>query len=95
MVGAKRKGTRNEYRSKRLLEASGYCVTRAAGSLGAWDLIGVSGTDFVLVQVKSNAWPGRAEMETLAGFAVPSNCKRLVHRWRDRQPLPDIVTVGA
>jgi hypothetical protein len=89
-MNAKAKGSRNEHRSRRLLEAAGYCVTRAAGSLGAWDLIGVSGTDFVLVQVKSNAWPGTVGMETLAGFQVPPNCKRLVHRWRDRQRVPDV-----
>src|SRR5262245_1538557 len=46
MKSAKRKGTRNEHRSRLLLEAAGYAVTRAAASLGAWDLIqlGVSPT---------------------------------------------------
>jgi hypothetical protein len=53
-------------------------------------LIGVSGTDFVLVQVKTRDWPGTAELETLAGFPVPPNRKRLVHRWRDRQRTPDV-----
>lgn len=38
MKGAKRKGTKNEHRSRLLLEAAGYAVTRAAASLGAWDL---------------------------------------------------------
>jgi len=51
MIGAKRKGSRNERRSKMLLEASGYAVTRAAASLGMWDLAGVSATEMVLVQV--------------------------------------------
>jgi len=88
MIGAKRKGSRNEYRSKRLLEASGYAVTRAAASLGMWDLVGVSATDFVLVQVKTRDWPGAAEMETLQAFAVPTNCRKLVHRWRHRQRAP-------
>lgn len=92
-MNAKAKGTRNEHRSKALLEAAGYAVTRSGASLGAWDLIGVSATDVVLVQVKSNAWPGTAEMETLAGFQVPPNCKRLVHRWRDRQRMPDVRAV--
>jgi len=89
-MNAKRKGTRNEHKSRRLLEAAGYCVTRAAGSLGAWDLVGVSATDFVLVQCKSNRAPAPAERETLAGFACPSNCKRLVHVWHDRQRWPEV-----
>jgi uncharacterized protein with GYD domain len=89
-MNAKRKGSRNEHRSKALLEAAGYAVTRAAASLGAWDLVGVSPSGFVLCQVKTRDWPGSAEMETLRAFKVPSNCKRLVHRWCDRQRLADV-----
>jgi Holliday junction resolvase len=68
------KGRRNEHRSRALLEASGYAVTRAAASLGVWDLIGVGSTDFVLVQVKTRDWPGSVEMEALQAFTVPPNC---------------------
>lgn len=89
-MNAKAKGTRNEHRSRNILEAAGYCVTRAAGSMGAWDLVAISSTDVVLVQVKTRDWPGSVEMETLAGFRVPPNCRRLVHRWRDRQREPDV-----
>lgn len=74
----------------RLLEAAGYNVTRAAASLGAWDLVGIGSTDVVLCQVKSNEWPRAAEMETLREFPCPANCRRLIHRWRDRQRLPDV-----
>jgi Holliday junction resolvase len=42
-MNAKAKGSRNERRSIRLLEAAGYACTRAAASLGAWDIIGVPG----------------------------------------------------
>ena len=56
-VNAKAKGTRNEHCSIRLLEAAGYACTRAAASLGAWDIIGVGSTDFALVQVKTRDWP--------------------------------------
>jgi len=87
-MNAKRKGTRNEHRSKAILEASGYAVTRAAGSLGAWDLIGIGPTDLVLVQVKSNRPPSPAEREALALFPCPANCKRLAHVWHDRQRGP-------
>src|SRR5262245_29150288 len=33
------KGRTREHRSRQILEAAGYQVTRAAGSLGDWDLI--------------------------------------------------------
>ncbi len=93
-MNAKAKGTRNEHRSMALLEAAGYSVTRAAASLGAWDIIGIGSADVVLVQVKTRDWPGAVEMETLAGFRCPANCRRLVHRWRDRQRLPDVKELG-
>jgi len=90
-MNAKAKGTRNEHRSKAILEAAGYAVTRAAGSLGAWDLIAVSATDFCLVQVKSNRAPAPAEREALALFPCPSNCKRLCHVWFDRERFPRVI----
>lgn len=70
---SKRKGTRNEHRSIRLLESAG-----------------IGSTDVVLVQVKTRDWPGSIEMETLREFIAPLNCRKLVHRWRDRQRLPDV-----
>jgi Holliday junction resolvase len=94
MKNAKAKGTRNEHRTMRLLEAAGYSVCRAAASLGAWDVIAIGPTDIVLVQVKSNAWPGSVEMETLTLFKAPPNARKLVHRWRDRQRLPDVREVA-
>ncbi len=87
---SKRKGTRNEHRSIRLLEAAGYSCTRAAGSLGAFDLIGIGKTDVVLVQVKTRDWPSADDMELLRDFPRPPNCRKLVHRWRDRVRLPDV-----
>lgn len=89
-MNAKRKGTRNEHRSIRLLKAAGYACTRAAGSLGVWDIIGIGSTDLVLVQVKTRDWPGAVELETLRLFVAPGNCRKLVHRWRDRQRRPDV-----
>ena len=76
-MNAKRKGARQEHRSMALLERAGYSVTRAAASLGAWDIIGIGSADVVLVQVKSRDWPSAEEMETLRGFSCPPNCRRL------------------
>ena len=73
-----------------ILEAAGYQCTKSGASLGAWDIIGIGKNDFVLVQVKTRDYPGSAEMETLKNFVAPHNAKKLVHRWRDRQRLPDV-----
>ena len=89
-MNAKRKGTRNEHRSMAVLEACGYRCTRSAASLGAWDIIGIGSRDVVLCQVKTRDWPGTVEMETLREFIVPPGCRKLVHRWRHRQRLPDV-----
>lgn len=89
MKNTKRKGSRNERRTIRLLEGAGYVCTKAGGSLGVWDVIAIGPTDIVLVQVKSNAWPGSVEMEALRLFRAPPNARKLVHRWRDRQRMPD------
>jgi Holliday junction resolvase len=90
MAQQKRKGARNERRSIALLEAAGYRCTRAAASLGAWDVIGIGKSDIVLVQVKTRDWPNAAEMELLREFPVPPNARKLIHRWRDGQRLPDV-----
>jgi Holliday junction resolvase len=94
MKNAKAKGSRNERRSMSVLEAAGYRCTRSAASLGEWDIVGIGSTDFVLVQVKTRDWPGAVEMETLKLFPVPPNARKLVHRWRYRQRLPDVKEIG-
>lgn len=94
---AKAKGTLREHKSIRLLEALGYSCCRAAASLGVWDIIAIGPTDIVLVQVKSNRWPGSVEMEQLTMFRAPPNARKLVHRWDDhaRQPRVREVTNGS
>jgi Holliday junction resolvase len=52
MINHKAKGSRNERRSIRLLEAAGYAVPRAAASLGVFDVIGVGVTDMALGKSK-------------------------------------------
>ena len=89
-MNAASKGSRAERRTVAILEASGYACTRSAASRGCWDVIGVSASDVVLVQVKCNNWPSAAEMESMKEFPAPQNAKKLVHLWRDRQRLPDV-----
>jgi hypothetical protein len=93
LMNTKAKGSRNERRSIELLESAGYACTRAAASLGVFDVVGVGPSDVVLLQCKSNEWPRSVEMETLKNFPCPSICKKLIHRWRDGQRLPDVRVV--
>lgn len=86
----KAKGTRNEYKSRRILEAAGYYVVRSAGSHGIFDLIGIGTTDLVLCQVKTTCWPSLLELEQIREFQAPENARKLVHRWRDRMSMPDV-----
>ena len=70
-MNAKAKGTYNEHRSMRLLEAAGYQCTRSGASLGTFDIIGIGSRDVVLVQVKTRDWPGTVEMEAIKLFPAP------------------------
>jgi hypothetical protein len=72
-----------------LLEAA-YLCTRAAASLGVFDIVGIGPSDIVLVQCKTRDFPGAVEMEAIRNFPVPPSTKKLIHRWRDRQRLPDV-----
>lgn len=94
VANRKAKGTHNEHRSIKILEAAGYRCTRSAASLGEWDIIGIGSTDVVLVQVKTRDWPGSVEMDTLRTFSAPTNTKKLIHRWRDRQRTPDVKEIA-
>lgn len=85
------KGRRAEHRARRLLEAAGYTVTRAAGSKGVADLVAWNATGFRLVNVKSGT--GRAsarERAALARCAVPLNTTREIWRFPDRCRAPMI-----
>ena len=88
-MNAKAKGSKRELKSMRLLEAAGYSVTKSGASLGLWDLVAISATDFVVIQVKSNRSPAPAEREQLKEFRCPPNCRKLIHVWKDygRAPL--------
>lgn len=89
----KQKGTRNEYKTMRLLETVGYECFRMAASKGAFDVIAVSVSDVLLIQVKSNRMPSAFEMETIKAFECPANARKLVHVWQDRKRLPIVCEV--
>lgn len=77
----------------RLLESAGYCCTRAAASFGVFDIVAISATDILLVQVKSNRLPSAPEIEAIKLFVAPANCRKLVHVWHDRKRLPRVLEV--
>jgi Holliday junction resolvase len=89
-MNAKAKGSRRERQTIELLQAQGYSCTKSGGSLGVFDVIAVGPADILLIQCKSNRWPSSAEMSAIASFAAPAVCRRIVHRWRDRQAAPDV-----
>lgn len=84
------KGRRNEYRSRRWLEAHGFHVVRAAASKGLFDLVAIGASCIELIQCKSNALPSPAERQAMLALAVPGNCRKRIHIWRDRQRAPDV-----
>jgi Holliday junction resolvase len=89
-MNSKAKGSRNEHRSIAILEAAGYRCTRSSASLGVFDVIAIGALDIILLQVKTRDWPGSMEMESIKLFKAPANCRRIIHRWRDRQAAPDV-----
>ena len=89
-MNTKAKGSRSEKKTIELLEAQGYYCCKAGASLGLWDIIAISTVDIVVVQVKSNRWPERAETELLVDFRGPPNCKKQIWRWDDRVKLPKV-----
>jgi Holliday junction resolvase len=93
-MNAKGKGTRNEHRTIRYLEAIGYRCTRAAASMGEWDVIAISSTDVRLVQCKSNRWPGSIEVEAMEQFPCPAGVRREIWRWDDRVREPKVKVIG-
>ena len=84
------KGTRNERRSRAVLEAAGYRVVKSGASLGEFDLVCIGPVDLIGVQVKSNRLPSPAERESMKLFPAPANFRRLVHVWYDRARLPRV-----
>lgn len=89
-MNCKAKGSRNERKSREILEAAGYLCMKAGASLGVFDIIGIGRTDIILCQVKTRDWPGSVETENIKNFPAPRNARKLVHRWRNYARVPDV-----
>ena len=97
-----RKGARVERKLRDYLRCQEHeeaFVIRSAASKGSFDLVCFCPICCLLrfVTVKSNVWPGKAELEPLAVVAAlnrPSiRVDVLAARWKDRAPAPEIVRV--
>lgn len=90
-MNCKAKGARAERRAIAILEAAGYRCTRAAASLGEFDVIAVGSHDVRLIQVKcGGAYLSAVEREAIALFAVPPSVSKECWRFPDRARAPII-----
>ena len=88
-MNTKAKGARGERRAIALLEAAGYCCTKAGGSLGLFDVVAVGPADVKLIQVKSGGeYLSGLEREAMTALAVPASCVRECWRFPDRCRAP-------
>jgi hypothetical protein len=86
----KAKGSRNEYKSRRLFEAHGYTVIKSGGSLGPFDLIALRDDGGVACQVKTNRGPSSVEIEAMRTVSLPGNFLKVIHVWHDFQRRPTV-----
>lgn len=89
-INAKAKGSRRELQCRKILEALGYEVCKAGGSLGKWDLVAIHPTHARVIQVKSNRPPPPAEREGMVQARVPAGMSKEIWVWVDGQRLPKV-----
>jgi len=96
-INTKRKGNRNELKTKKLLESTGYRGVKSGGSLGEFDLVMLGPGSLRLIQVKSNRRPPPHEREAIAEFIIKTGdtlvCTKEIWVWKDyaREPLIEVV----
>lgn len=76
-----RNGAELERACKRLFEANGYYVVRAAGSKGAADLVCLKRGEVVLVQCKLDGYLRPAERKAFQALAVQLHCDIVIAYW--------------
>jgi Holliday junction resolvase len=91
---SKAKGSRAELRCIRILEAAGYCCTKAGGSLGVFDVIALGPKDVRAIQVKAGtARLSGLEREAIGQLVLAANVSREYWRFPDycRAPLIEVL----
>lgn len=88
----KRKGSRNEIKTRNRLRLYGFHVVKAGGSLGVFDLIAFNAVEIKFIQVKSNRPAGPAERESMIAMRheLPPNSSIELWVWQDRARNPII-----
>ena len=83
------KGRRAEHRARRLLEAAGFMVCRAAGSKGPADLVAWDKASIRFISIKSGTeYASATERERLQLMPRPMNASIEVWRFPDRCRAP-------
>jgi Holliday junction resolvase len=83
------KGRRAEHRARRLLEAAGFEVCRAAGSKGPADLVAWDAVSIRFISVKSGTkYATAAEREALQMLLRPAGSSVEIWRFPDRCRAP-------
>ena len=86
------KGRRAEHQARKLLEASGFTVCRAAGSKGSADLIAWDDVSIRFISVKSGTkYASRREREALRLLLVPPNASKQIWRFVDGCPRAPLI----
>ena len=91
-MNAKAKGSKQERKARKVLEADGYLVTKAGGSLGLFDLVAENRQGVRHIQVKSNRLPGPVERENMFSVKdqLPENSTIEIWVYYDGQREPRI-----
>ena len=89
-INTKAKGNRNERRSMDFYEKQGYYCTKSSASLGLWDVIAYSKSDWLVIQIKTNRRPSSLEIAAMREEMVPPGTKKIIHVWKDYQRAPEI-----
>jgi len=87
---SKQKGTRNEHKTMKYLELRGYACTRAAASLGIFDVIAINRHQVRAIQVKTNRNAPPAERKAIRDFICPKCVSKEIWIWYDRVKQPKI-----
>lgn len=87
----KRRGGHNERRARDYLYQIGATrVVKSGASLGEFDLVAFFPGEVVLVQVKSNTWPGPQERANMRAVLNYTYVKKIMLRWDDRAREPQL-----
>jgi Holliday junction resolvase len=89
-MNRKAKGTRNEHRAKKILEAAGYDVFRSRGSLGIVDLVAVNSSSVRFIEVKTNRVRRETKEQMREWKNVPKYASKEIWKFVDGQKEPVI-----